>query len=104
MRPPIESRPNAYRDRAECGARRLRRFSLQNESRPGISSVLSLRTMKRAKARAPLLISTSVDKLCISIRELESVFLPRDYRQPWIETTQAIGSTDIRHPRNRLPG
>ena len=49
-------------DCAECGARRSRRFSVRNESKLGIYTILSLWTVKRAKARAPLLNSTSFDK------------------------------------------
>src|SRR2546426_5877481 len=45
-------------DCAECEGRRSRRFSVRNESRSGTSLVLSLRAVKRAKARAPFLIST----------------------------------------------
>ena len=47
------SRPRPRVEPNFNGARRSRRFNVQNENEPGISSTPSCWTLKRAKARAP---------------------------------------------------
>ena len=63
----IDSRANGQRACTKCGARRSRRFSVRGESRSGISSTVTLQRVKRAKARAPFLISTDFER-CAPVR------------------------------------